>query len=187
MDYDDVLWDQSGSIFEPWKNKILEHETLREIGTFIYKHKGGLPDELFSPKRGSLNLIFNMRLKDGDSAVIRFPCPGASIFPEEKVQREVAVMQFLEFYTSLRISHVLYHGDEESPCGLGPFIIMEHISNERNLIDSLNIPGRSSQERPILDSLNNGQSPSLRNRTTKTVHLYNVFALANQFIPSKPF
>lgn len=152
MDYDDALLDQSDQVFEPWKNKIFEHETLREIGKFIDKHRGGLPDELFSPKRGAFNLTFKMRFKDGGSAVIRFPCPGASMFPEEKVQREVAVIQFLEFYTSLRIPHVLHYGDEEeSPCGLGPFIIMEHISNEGDFVDSLNIPGRSSQERPILD------------------------------------
>lgn len=152
MDYDNALWSQSDSIFEPWKNKIFKHTTLHEIGKFIYQHRGGVPDELFSPRRGAFNLILKMRFEDGGSAVIRFPCLGASMFPEEKVQHEVAVMQYLSFHTSLPIPHVLHYGDEEeSPCGLGPFIIMEHISNEGNFIDSLNIPGRSSQERPILD------------------------------------
>ncbi|OJI82086.1 hypothetical protein ASPTUDRAFT_57823 [Aspergillus tubingensis CBS 134.48] len=74
------------------------------------------------------------------------------MFPEEKVQREVAVMQFLEYFTSLPIPHILHHGmTEESPKGLGPFIIMEHISNEGDFIDALNVPGRSRDERPMLN------------------------------------
>ncbi|EHA24092.1 hypothetical protein ASPNIDRAFT_124789 [Aspergillus niger ATCC 1015] len=39
---------------------------------------------------------------------------------------------------------------KESPKELGPFIIMEHISNEGDFIDAL-IPGRSRDDRPILD------------------------------------
>ncbi|CAK48997.1 uncharacterized protein BO96DRAFT_433053 [Aspergillus niger CBS 101883] len=74
-----------------------------------------------------------------------------SMFREEKIQREVAVMHFLEYFTNLRIPHILHHGmTKESPKELGPFIIMEHISNEGDFIDAL-IPGRSRDDRPILD------------------------------------
>ncbi|GCB17568.1 hypothetical protein AAWM_00453 [Aspergillus awamori] len=152
MDYDDVAWARCDEIFEPWRDKIFETDVLREIGRFIDKHRGGVPEELFAPQRGSFNAWLRMLFKDGGSAIIRFPCPGASMFPEEKVQREVAVMQFLEYFTNLRIPHILHHGiTEESPKELGPFIIMEHISNEGDFIDALNIPGRSRDDRPILD------------------------------------
>jgi hypothetical protein len=93
-----------------------------------------------------------MKFKDGGSAVIRFPCPGASVFPEEKVQREIAVMRFLEHFTNIRIPHILHSGmTEESPCGLGPFLIMEYLNHEYDFIDALNIPGRSREERPIMN------------------------------------
>ncbi|RDH39347.1 hypothetical protein BDQ94DRAFT_165071 [Aspergillus welwitschiae] len=152
MDYDDVAWARCDEIFEPWRDKIFETDVLREIGRFIDKHRGGVPEELFAPQRGSFNAWLRMLFKDGGSAIIRFPCPGATMFPEEKVQREVAVMQFLEYFTNLRIPHILHHGiTEESPKELGPFIIMKHISNEGDFIDALNIPGRSRDDRPILD------------------------------------
>ncbi|PYI07233.1 hypothetical protein BO78DRAFT_443518 [Aspergillus sclerotiicarbonarius CBS 121057] len=152
MDYDDVAWARCDELFEPWKHLIFEREVLREIGRFIDKHRGGVPDELFAPKRGAFNGWLRMLFQDGGSAVIRFPCPGASMFPEEKVKREVAVMQFLEYFTNLRVPHILHYGmTEESPKSLGPFIIMEYIENDGDFIDAISIPGRSRDDRPILD------------------------------------
>ncbi|OOF91465.1 hypothetical protein ASPCADRAFT_177528 [Aspergillus carbonarius ITEM 5010] len=61
-------------------------------------------------------------------------------------------MRFIEQNTSIRVPHVLYHGRvEESPAGLGPFIIMEYLENNADIVDALNIPGRSDDDRPILD------------------------------------
>ena len=103
MNYDDTALTRCDETFERWKTTILEREVLREIGGFVEKHRGeagGVLDELSAPERGSFNLWFRAKFKDEEgSAVIRFPCPGASMFPEEKVQREVAVMRFLERFT----------------------------------------------------------------------------------------
>ncbi|CEL08469.1 hypothetical protein ASPCAL11619 [Aspergillus calidoustus] len=105
--------------------RAMDEEDLRtrrapRSARFVDKHHGGVPDELFSPRRGSFNLWFRLRFKDGGAAVIRFPIPGTSMFPVEKVQREVAVMKFLEYFTSFRVPHVLHHGmTAESPIGLG--------------------------------------------------------------------
>lgn len=61
-------------------------------------------------------------------------------------------MRFLERFTSIRIPLVLHYGmTEESPSDLGPFIIMEYIDHEYDFIDALNIPGRSRQERPLMN------------------------------------
>jgi hypothetical protein len=152
MDYDDVAWAKCDEIFEPCRRTLFEPDVLREIGRFIDKHHGGVPDELFSPRRGSFNLWFRLRFTDGGAAVIRFPIPGTSMFPEEIVQREVAVMKFLEYFDSFRAPHVLHHGmTAERPIGLGPFIIMEYISHEGDFIDALIISGRSRDDRPSLD------------------------------------
>lgn len=110
VDYDDAAWARCDEIFEPWKSRLFEREVLREIGRFVDEHRGGVPDELFAPKRGAFNAWLRMVFQDGGSAVIRFPCPGASMFPEEKVKREVAVMQFLEYFTNLRVPHILHYG-----------------------------------------------------------------------------
>ncbi|PWY86645.1 hypothetical protein BO70DRAFT_427686 [Aspergillus heteromorphus CBS 117.55] len=105
MDYDDVAWAKCDEMFGVWRGRLFEQEVLRDIGRFIDKYRGGVPDELFAPRRGAFNAWLRMQFSDGGSTVIRFPCPGASMFPEEKVKREVAVMQFLEYFTSLRVPH----------------------------------------------------------------------------------
>lgn len=40
---------------------------------------------------------------------------------------------------------------EKRPAGFGPFIVMEYIENDSDLVDALNIPGRSDDDRPILN------------------------------------
>jgi hypothetical protein len=49
MQYDDVTWDRSDAQFDAWKGNLYQQETLRAIGDFIVKHRGGSPEELFSP------------------------------------------------------------------------------------------------------------------------------------------
>ena len=84
--------------------------------------------------------------------MIRFPCPGVVMFPEEKVRNEVAVMRFIEKNTTIPVPHVFHYGmTDESPDGLGPFIIMEYIEHAHDFVDALNTPGLSLSDSPILD------------------------------------
>ncbi|KAJ5194660.1 uncharacterized protein N7498_008098 [Penicillium cinerascens] len=152
MGFDEIAWDKSDLAFAAWKEKLFKEEALQEIGAMIIKHRGGPADELFSPQKGAFNVILRMKFLDGGSAIIRFPGPGYSVFPEEKVRMEVSMMGFIEQRTSIRVPHVLYYGmTEESPAGLGPFIIMEYIEHDSDLVDALNSPGLSDDDRPILD------------------------------------
>ncbi|PYI11875.1 hypothetical protein BO78DRAFT_357190 [Aspergillus sclerotiicarbonarius CBS 121057] len=152
MRFDGVAWDESYEIFGAWKKTLFNEDVFREIAALIVKHRGGPAEQLFAPLKGSFNVILRMKFLDGGSAIIRFPAPGISVFPEEKLIREVSVMRFVEHNTSIRVPHVLYHGTtEESPAGLGPFIIMEYLENDSDVVDALNIPGRSDDDRPILD------------------------------------
>lgn len=151
MSFDEHAWDISDELFAIWKKKLFNEEVFREIGALIIKHRGGLADELFPPQQGAFNVVQRMRFLDDGSAIIRFPAPGYSVFPEEKVEREVAVMRFVEQHTGIRVPHVLHYGKaEDSPAGLGPFIIMEYIESDSDLVDALNTPGRSDDDRPIL-------------------------------------
>lgn len=150
--FDEVMWDRSDELFASWKKKPFNEQVLREIGALIVKHREGPAEELFAPQKGAFNVMLRMKFLDRGSAIIRFPIPGYSVFPEEKVRREVSVMRFVEQHTGIRVPHVLYHGTtKESPAELGPFIIMEYLENDSDLVDALNIPGRSTDDRPILD------------------------------------
>ena len=42
-----------------------------------------------------LNVCFRLKFEDGDSALIWFPKPGATMFPEEKVRNEVSVLKYI--------------------------------------------------------------------------------------------
>ncbi|KAH1546657.1 hypothetical protein KXX57_003302 [Aspergillus fumigatus] len=104
MCFDDVAWERSEAIQDAWIHELFKEETLMAIA-------------------GALNVSFRMKFEDGGSPIIRFPKPGATMFPEEK----------------------------ESPLGLGPFIIMEYIDHVMDLSDVLNTPGVAIKDCPILD------------------------------------
>ncbi|CAI7585237.1 unnamed protein product [Penicillium glandicola] len=152
MFFDEVAWDKSDDQLATWKITLLNEETMQKITSLIKTHRQGVSDQLFPPQKGSFNMIIRLRFIDGASAIIRFPIPGYSIFPSEKLQHEVSVMRFLEQHTGIRIPHVLYHGStDESPHSLGPFIIMEYINHNADLVDALNTPGIPDEDRPVLD------------------------------------
>lgn len=104
---------------------FVEESALRAIGHFIVKRRRGAPVDLCDPKAGDFNVIFRMKFADGGSAVIRFSKPGATTFPEEKIRNEVATIRYIRDHTSTPGPFILLRGTkEESPLGLGPFIIM---------------------------------------------------------------
>ena len=152
IEFDDVEWNKMTETFIAFKDKLLDHENLRSIGKLITKHYHGVADELCNPQKGSFNVCFRLKFLGGHSALIRIASPGKSMFPNEKVKREVSVMRYLAFHTNIPIPYVLHHGmTEESPAQLGAFIIMEYIRNEYDLVDALNNPKLSLEERPVLD------------------------------------
>lgn len=152
MYFDEVAWDKSDEELSTWKTTLLTSDSMKRITTLIKTHRKGIADQLFTPQKGSFNMIIRLRFIDGASAIIRFPISGYSIFPDEKLHHEVSVMRFLERNTETRIPHIFHHGSRaESPLGLGPFIIMEYIDHNADLVDALNTPGIPDEERPVLD------------------------------------
>lgn len=152
MPFDDAAWEQSEAISDTWVAELFEPDTVRAIGDFIVKHRRGVPVELCSPKAGAFNISFRLKFEDGGSAMIRFPKPGATMFPEEKVRNEVAVIRYLQDHTSIPVPFVLHWGTrEESPRRLGPLIIMEYIEHAMDMGAALNMPGLAIEYRPILD------------------------------------
>lgn len=152
MCFDDVAWEESENIESAWVKSILKESSLRAIGDFIVKHRQGIPTEMCNPKAGAFNVHFRMKFQDGGSAVIRFPKPGCTMFPEEKIRNEVATIRYIQDNTSIPVPFILHWGTrEESPLGLGPFIIMEYINHETDVGKVLNIPELDWRDRPRLD------------------------------------
>lgn len=70
---------------------MLEPDTLTAIGKFVLKHRSSISLEFGHPRARMFNALFRMTYSDDGSAIIRFPKPGTTMFPEEKVRNEAAV------------------------------------------------------------------------------------------------
>ncbi|GKZ38554.1 hypothetical protein AbraIFM66950_010836 [Aspergillus brasiliensis] len=153
MHFDDVAWEKSEDIADNWVHSLFSDEdTLQAIGHLIVKYRRGVPEELCQPRAGYFNITFRMKYLDGGSAVIRFPKPGATLFPEEKVRNEVAAIRYIQDNTSIPVPFILHCGTtEESPPGFGPFIVMEYIDHTTTMSDVLNTPGLGISDRHCLD------------------------------------
>ncbi|KFY84001.1 hypothetical protein V500_09705 [Pseudogymnoascus sp. VKM F-4518 (FW-2643)] len=152
LPFDDVAWEQSDNVYDEWRTKLLKPENLTEIALFVAKYHLGTPVEVRTPLTGAYNVAVVIDFRGGGSTLIRFPKPGKVMFPEEKVRNEVAVMRYIQAHTSIPVPFILHWGTkEQSPCGLGPFIIMEYVDHDCDISDALNTPGIPYEERPILD------------------------------------
>lgn len=151
MCYDDVAWEQSEDISDNWLRQFLKIEVKRPIAEFILKHDAGDDPEFTILRKGSFNIT--LRMKYTYSATnIRFAQPGAILFPEEKVTKEVAVMRYISDQTQIPVPFIIHSGTrKESPLQLSPFIIMSHIEHTSSMYDALNTPGCPYEERGVLD------------------------------------
>lgn len=93
-----------------------------------------------------------MKYENAPSAIIRYPQPGATMFPEEKIRNEVATMRFIHNKTSIPVPFVLHQGTKkESPLELNPFIIIEYLDHNANIYNVLNSPDCPKADRGALD------------------------------------
>ncbi|KAG8408730.1 hypothetical protein J3458_019747 [Metarhizium acridum] len=74
------------------------------------------------------------------------------MLPEEKIQNEVATIRYIQDHTAIPVPFILHWGTrEESPLGIGPFIIMDYINHAMNMTAALNTPGLTSDIPPVPD------------------------------------
>ena len=154
MEYGDVAWERSDNIFEDLKKKNVTPDVLLAVTIFMTSYRDGVRpvDRARIAGLGAFNLCFRMEFEDGFSSLIRFPCPGRVIFPEEKVRNEVAVMTYLKQNTNIPVPRIIDHGmGDGSPAGLGPFILMEYVEHASNMTAQLRAPGYERGDRPFLD------------------------------------
>ncbi|KAJ5105282.1 hypothetical protein NUU61_002629 [Penicillium alfredii] len=148
---DDMAWEQAEETSDNWLAQFLELDILRPIADFILSHNRGNGTEFAILGKGSYNI--SLRLKYRSSAtVIRLSQPGATLFPEEKVANEVAIMRFLLDQTSIPVPFILHSGTKkDSPLELSPFIMMDYIEYETKMYDALNTPGCPKEQRGVLN------------------------------------
>ncbi|GKZ24438.1 hypothetical protein AbraIFM66951_010470 [Aspergillus brasiliensis] len=154
LHYDDIAWETSEAIADKWTRQFLDPEILRPVGRFLIRHhRPGDALEFSFLEKGSYNITFQMKYENATAAVIRLTQPGVSMFPEEKVRNEVAIMRYIYDETTIPVPFVYHWGvKEESHLGLGSFIIMDYVYHGTNMYDALNTPGCPREERGVLDT-----------------------------------
>ena len=94
---------------------------------------------------------YRIKISDGGSASSDFLSLDITIFTEEKLRAQVAILRYPAEHTSISTPFIVYSGTaEESPLGLGSFIIMEYIKHARDTTDVSNKQGLSLQDKPVL-------------------------------------
>ncbi|EPS31220.1 hypothetical protein PDE_06175 [Penicillium oxalicum 114-2] len=175
--YDDVAWSISTQIWENWPELLCaDGDIYNDIGVILSKEFKPLKWALFGYlSTGAVDTCFKMEFTNGYGAVIRFPLPGAVMFPVDKVRNEVSTMRYVLEKTSDKIpilvpSVVRWISTKESPSELGPFIIMNYIHHTRTMTDLLERPGRPGGQQPVLNpDLDAGKLEALYGKLCKVV------------------
>ncbi|KAJ5463074.1 hypothetical protein N7475_008018 [Penicillium sp. IBT 31633x] len=154
MRYDDAAWEISDRVADAWALYILDLKIFQKIGNFLLEHHQASDAVEFTIlQTGAFNTALQMNFERTRAAIIRFPLPGAIMFPEEKVRNEVAAMRFIGDQTTIPVPFVIHSGEKkDSPSELCSFIIMEYIEHHANMIDILKTPERPVEERVTLNS-----------------------------------
>ena len=126
---------------------------IDEIGDFVGRRLWGEAGTYGGFLKGSFNIGVIVNHGNRGSAVIRFPTPGRTYEPwrAEKVRNEVMVIEYLREHTTIPLPNIRFWGlGEESPGGLGPFIVMDFV-NGTDLDELLKQPTEDNHQDIILD------------------------------------
>lgn len=142
--------------FDPLAEKRLEGQFLLWTKTFLEKspeqlsmqyaeyHAQRVPKSAALWKTGSLNVCYRVKFDEGPEAIVRFAAMGRTIFRAEKVENEVAVLQYLRQNTSIPVPEVIGSGD----CWGGPYIVMSFMEGQ---VLSLAMKDPDVEDREILN------------------------------------
>ncbi|POR35768.1 Uncharacterized protein TPAR_04047 [Tolypocladium paradoxum] len=151
-EFDESAWDYGDRLFHEWNRGLRKRALYLEIVQIMARHSLGKAVEICPPRRGAFNVLYRVVFAAGPGSIIRFPIPAYFQYAEEKLRAEVAVMRYISDHTSIPIPPVIRSGTkDESPGGLGPFLIMEWVDNECDMADVLNTPGLEDNKAPVLD------------------------------------
>ncbi|KAL9123566.1 MAG: hypothetical protein Q9217_007012 [Psora testacea] len=120
MDFDHLAEERSEKVFAVWLQNLTKNSPEELAGRLAAKHRPGIPTTGSRFSNGAFNFCYRVTYQDGFRALVRFTALGRVKFRNEKVQDEVAIMDYLAQNTSIPVPKVLGSGK----CWLGPYIVM---------------------------------------------------------------
>ncbi|KAL3456634.1 kinase-like domain-containing protein [Aspergillus heterothallicus] len=161
MDFDDIHLAAQDNIKQYWIKRC--SQSSAGIASLANLYRGRDDCLLRSMHCGSFNFSLRLHWDDGrEDWLIRFPIAGKSMYLDEKVQREAALMNYIARKTKIPVPEIVAYGNgAENPTGLGPFIIMTWVEG-RKMSDLL----REEND----NSTDSGLNPRLDPMTLKTLY-----------------
>lgn len=120
MDFDHLAEAQAEQFFRLWIRNLLANAPEELAGKLAVKHYPGTPTTASRFSNGAFNVCYRVTYQDGSRFLVRFTALGRVLFRTEKVEDEVAVMNYLTQNTSIPVPTVIGSGK----CAIGPYIVM---------------------------------------------------------------
>jgi aminoglycoside phosphotransferase (APT) family kinase protein len=126
MDFDHLAEERETKVYTVWLQTLLRNSPEQLAATLAAKHRGTTPTTASYCSNGAFNVCYRVRFEDGSYALVRFAALGRVKFRKEKVENEVAIMEYLAQNTSIPVPKVLGTGK----CWAGPYIVMTFIEGK---------------------------------------------------------
>lgn len=125
--FDELADKQRQDISKQWIHRAFAAQ--KEILELVaQRRRGGEAQGIVGWFAGSYNFCFRVSFTEGPDAIIRFPKPGCTVFPDEKVTNEARVIEFIRENTTIPVPRLISWGvTEDSPQQLGPFLISDYV------------------------------------------------------------
>ncbi|KAH8433005.1 phosphotransferase family protein [Aspergillus melleus] len=127
MDSDNLAQAQSDRFFQVWVQNLLRKSPEQLAGKLASRHCPGTPVLASRLPNGAFNVCYRVTYDTGHRVVVRFTALGRVLARKEKVEDEVAVMNYVAQHTTIPVPKVLGHGK----CAVGPYIVMPYIEGNK--------------------------------------------------------
>ena len=126
MDFDHLAEQKSNLIFQVWLQNLLRNSPEALAGEVASRHRSGTPVKAAPLANGAFNICYCVTYDDGYRVLVRFTALGRIVARNEKVEDEVAIMQYVAQHTTIPVPKVLGFGK----CAVGPYIVMDLIEGK---------------------------------------------------------
>ncbi|PLN75277.1 kinase-like domain-containing protein [Aspergillus taichungensis] len=126
MDFDSLAKQQSDRIFQVWVQNLLGNSPEELAGKLAARHCPGTPATASLLSNGAFNICYRVTYENGLRVVVRFAALGRAVARKEKVNNEVAIMQYLTQHTTIPVPKVLGSGK----CAVGPYVVMSYVEGD---------------------------------------------------------
>lgn len=123
VDPDSAACRQSDTMFIVWMRHLDKYKTYELAARLAFQHLGRQPVDSMHHSQSSFNHCYKVMFREGPDVIVRFPALSRSMFRREKLEDEIAVMEYIRHNASVPIPCVLGSGVSV----VGPYMILEYV------------------------------------------------------------